>query len=202
METRNSRRSNGPRPHFIAHPPSLRPWDRAPYTFTPVPALPAIPGTSNPARTLSLAGEWRLALHAAASVDPSAALPEIDFDDTIALPAITETARKGPLNPERRLTGLTPVRHIEGAVWYEREFTVPESWNGLRVALDLERTKFAAVWLDGRPLGAQALLCSPHNHGLGMLTPGAHRLALCVDNRRQPVPGDNHQVSEHTQGTA
>ena len=150
---------------------------------------------------LDLTGDWRLSFvgPAALGADESA-LPAIAFDDTIHLPATTETAGKGPLNHERRLGGLTPVRGLAQAVWYERDITIPADCSGRRVILFLERTKHCTVWLDGRRIGFSALLCSPQEHDLGPLTNGTHRLTLRIDNSRKPVPGDNHQTSEHTQG--
>lgn len=148
--------------------------------------------------TLSLAGAWRVCLDAAQREDTPPAAEA--FAAEIILPATTETARLGPLNPDRRADRLTAVRRIEGAVWYERDFAVPESWHGRQVVLFLERTKWCRVWLDDRPLGENPLLCVPHEHALGELAPGPHRLTLLVDNRRKPAPGDNHQTSEHTQG--
>jgi hypothetical protein len=118
----------------------------------------------------------------------------------IELPATTETAGLGPLNPDHRADRLTAVRRIEGAVWYQREFEVPAGWRGRAITLHLERTKWCRVWVDGRLVGENALLCAPHEHRLGRLAPGPHRLTLLVDNRRKPAPGDNHQTSEHTQG--
>lgn len=148
--------------------------------------------------TLSLAGPWRVCLGAAQPDD--APPPYAVFDAEIALPATTETAGLGPLNPDHRTDRLTAVRRIEGAVWYQRDFTVPETWRNRHVVLFLERTKGCRVWLDGRLVGDNALLCAPHEHALGVLAPGPHRLTLLVDNRRKPAPGDNHQTSEHTQG--
>lgn len=148
--------------------------------------------------TLSLAGSWRVCL--GATQPDNAPPPDTAFDAEITLPATTETAGLGPLNPDHRADRLTAVRRIEGAVWYRRDFTVPESWRGRQVHLFLERTKWCRVWLDGRHVGDNALLCAPHEHALGVLEPGPHRLTLLVDNRRKPAPGDNHQTSEHTQG--
>ena len=148
--------------------------------------------------TLSLAGPWRVCLDPARPDD--APPPDAAFDAIIALPATTETAGLGPLNPDHRADRLTAVRRIEGPVWYQRDFTVPDAWRGREVQLLLERTKWCRVWLDGRLVGENALLCVPHEHALGVLAPGPHRLTLLVDNRRKPAPGDNHQTSEHTQG--
>lgn len=148
--------------------------------------------------TLSLAGPWRVCLDAARPDDT----PPTDaaFDAEIILPATTETAGLGPLNADHRADRLTAVRRIEGPVWYQREFVVPADWHDRDITLLLERTKWCRVWLDDRLVGENALLCTPHEHRLGPLAPGTHRLTLLVDNRRKPAPGDNHQTSEHTQG--
>ena len=102
--------------------------------------------------------------------------------------------------PSHRTDRLTAVRRIESPVWYQREIEIPADWSDCEVSLFLERTKWCRVFLDGRPLGDDPILCAPHQRQLGKLTPGSHRLTLCVDNSRRPVPGDNHQSSEHTQG--
>jgi hypothetical protein len=160
-------------------------------------SLSPVHSSPSPA-TLSLAGAWRVRLDPAHPGDTPP--PEGAFADTIHLPATTETAGLGPLNPDHRADRLTAVRRIEGAVWYQREFVVPDAWRGRYVTLLLERTKWCQVWVDGRLVGEKALLCAPHEHRLGELAPGPHRLTLLVDNRRKPAPGDNHQTSEHTQG--
>lgn len=152
-----------------------------------------------PDRCLNLAGDWRL-LIGGPEAEPEHPVPTLPFAEQIELPATTETAGKGPLNPEQLKDGLTAVRKWEGTVWYEREFTIPETWRASPVRLFVERSKWTALWLDGQPLGIQPLLCTPHEQALGILTPGVHRLTLCVDNRKKPAPGDNHQVSLHTQG--
>ncbi|MFT3829061.1 MAG: hypothetical protein QM691_05065 [Opitutaceae bacterium] len=153
-----------------------------------------------PARSLDLSGRWRIqfGVRDAHTFEPTTApLPPVA---EIALPGTTETAGIGALNAEARTAGLTPVRRHVGRVWYEREFSIPDTWRGLALRLHLERTKHTTVWLDGHRVGTCALLTAPHEHDLGPLSPGVHRLTLCIDNSLQPAPGDNHQVSEHTQG--
>jgi beta-galactosidase len=40
------------------------------------------------------------------------------------------------------------------AAWYERAITIPQSWDGRRITLDVEYlNSFANVYLDGRPVG-------------------------------------------------
>ena len=151
---------------------------------------------------LSLAGEWRLVLGGPAPSFPQAALPAVAFDDSIVLPATTETAGKGPLNDARETWNLTRVRKYEGPVWYGRDVDVPAAWAGKRLELLLERTKYSQVWFDGRPMGAQALFGSPQVRSLGSAIPGRHRITIMVDNRseRWPAKGwDAHQNSDATQ---
>jgi hypothetical protein len=153
---------------------------------------------SPPNASLSLAGAWRVSFDA--TCPPDNPPPDNAFTADINLPATTETAGLGPPNPDHRTDRLTAVRRIEGPVWYQREFSVPEAWRGRVGTLFLERTKWCRVWLDGRLIGENAILCAPHKHRVGRLAPGKHRITLLVDNRRKPAPGDNHQTSEHTQG--
>lgn len=72
-----------------------------------------------------------------------------------------------------------------GALWLQREMTVPEDWQGQTVRLFLERVNIASqVWIDGQQAGRQFLsLSAPHTYDLsGLLTPGRHRLTLRIDN--------------------
>jgi hypothetical protein len=52
------------------------------------------------------------------------------------------------------------------------------------VELFLERAHWVSqVWLDDQFIGTQDSLCIPHGYDLGTaLTPGKHRLTLCIDN--------------------
>ena len=150
----------------------------------------------------SLAGDWRIALGGPAPSFPQSALPAVTFDDRIVLPATTETAGKGPLNDARETWNLTRLHKFEGPVWYERNVEVPAAWQGKRLELLLERTKYSQVWFDEKPMGAQALFGSPQTRNLGPAVPGRHRLTVMVDNRseRWPAKGwDAHQNSDATQ---
>jgi hypothetical protein len=161
-------------------------------------AAPQLPAKD----VLSLAGEWRIVLGGPAPTFPQAALPDISYNDRIALPATTETAGMGPLNDARETWNLTRVRKYEGPVWYERVVEVPAAWSGKHLELLLERTKYSQVWCDGQPVGAQALFGSPQVRNLGPAVPGRHRITIMVDNRseRWPAKGwDAHQNSDATQ---
>jgi beta-galactosidase len=98
---------------------------------------------------------------------------------------------------------LQPEKHYVGAAWYQREVEIPASWQGKRVVLSLERPHWETrVWLDGKEIGTNTSLCTPHVYGLGTdLAPGKHRLSIRVDNRLIVNIGPwGHSVSDHTQG--
>lgn len=98
---------------------------------------------------------------------------------------------------------LQPVKYYKGAAWYQKEVTVPEDWNGQFVELFLERCHWESrLWVDDKEVGMQNSLGAPHKYDLtNLLTPGKHRLSLCVDNRVKDIdPGINsHSISDHTQ---
>lgn len=96
---------------------------------------------------------------------------------------------------------LSPVKHYVGAAWYQRDITVPDAWQHKRVTLFLERPHWETrVWLDGRDVGTENSLSTPHRHELGVVSPGKHRLTIRVDNSVKIDVGINaHSVTDHTQ---
>ena len=50
-------------------------------------------------------------------------------------------------------TSLTPMSTLRPA-WYQREIAIPDTWQGKRITLFLERCHWETqVWLDAYPLG-------------------------------------------------
>ncbi|MBI4582966.1 MAG: discoidin domain-containing protein, partial [Planctomycetes bacterium] len=99
---------------------------------------------------------------------------------------------------------LQPEKHYAGAAWYQKEVMVPESWRGRRVTLFLERPHWETrLWADGREIGRQDSLSTPHVYDLSdPLSPGTRRLTLRVDNRMiVPVGVNSHSVSDQTQSS-
>ena len=97
---------------------------------------------------------------------------------------------------------LQPDKHYVGPAWYERDVVIPPEWKDRRVVLHLERPHWQTIaWLDGRVLGSNDSLSTPHEHDLGVVEPGTHRLTIRVDNRMVVDVGTNsHSVTDHTQG--
>jgi len=97
---------------------------------------------------------------------------------------------------------LTPVKYYVGAAWYSRDVEIPQSWEGKRIILFLERCHWESrLWIDGRDQGTSNSLACPHVYDLsGVLKPGKHRIALRIDNRLKIDVGQNaHSVTDHTQ---
>jgi hypothetical protein len=98
---------------------------------------------------------------------------------------------------------LQPEKHYVGAAWYQRDVQIPAGWQGKRVVLSLERPHWETrVWLDGREMGTNSSLCTPHTYELGTgLAEGKHTLTIRVDNRLLVNVGAwAHSVTDHTQG--
>ncbi len=96
-----------------------------------------------------------------------------------------------------------PPRHYIGPAWYEREVTVPPTWQGKRVVLFLERPHWeSTVWIDGKKQGSNRSLVAPHEYDLGQLPPGKHRVAIRVDNSMlMAYRLDAHSVSDSLGGS-
>ncbi len=97
---------------------------------------------------------------------------------------------------------LQPERYYTGAAWYQRDIEIPDSWAARPIVLFLERAHWETrAWIDGHFAGVENSLGTPHEHDLGVLEPGRHRLTLRVDNRMViDIGRDSHSVSDHTQG--
>jgi len=97
---------------------------------------------------------------------------------------------------------LTPDRYYMGAAWYQRDVEVPADWAGRRVGLFLERPHWETrLWVDGKLIGTNNALGTPHEYDLGQLAPGKHSLTVRVDNRLVVDVGEaSHSVGDHTQG--
>jgi hypothetical protein len=92
---------------------------------------------------------------------------------------------------------LTPEKIYVGPAWYRKEVQVPDSWKGRRIVHWESR-----LWVDGREAGLRNSLGAPHEYDLTeLLAPGAHTLALRIDNRIKDIDvgEDAHSVSDHTQ---
>lgn len=141
---------------------------------------------------IDLSGQWLVKLDAEKQETMPQAYPE-----TMTLPGTISAAGLGMPNPAKETGCLTDAYRFEGAVWFMRTFTAGD-WTGEQTMLTLERTRKTTVYLDGRPIGHQESLCTPHRYFLPPVHAGEHTLVIRVDNTDYPTRG-GHLTSPDTQ---
>lgn len=172
---------------------------------------------------LDLQGAWQVYLG-----DCDA--PPTHFLTQMLLPATTETAGIGVFAPDQNnIETLSRVRPYTGAAWFCREVQIPRDWVGMRIFLELERTKYTSIWVDGVKVSENHETIVPQVHELGEAAPffkeltagaptadlpiadlptagaGSHTLAICVSNDLLQDPTfpatlmRGHQYTDDTQ---
>lgn len=148
----------------------------------------------------ALAGAWRFRLDPG-NEGETGGWYKTTLDDVIQLPGTTDENQKGRRNDNTNFTShLSRLYPYCGPAWYQRDVDIPAAWGGKRVTLLLERTKMTTVWVDDQAVGHGDSLAAPQVFDLSAaLTPGRHRLTLCVDNQKRPPVSGGHQLSDDTQ---
>ncbi len=129
---------------------------------------------------INLSGEWRFEIG-----DTDACGFSRELTGRIRLPGTMDDAGLGPKNTKPvTLEGPYRLHDYAGPAWYQRDIEIPAAWSGQRITLFLERCRWVTtVWVDDRLIGAQDSLIAPHVYDLGLaVSPGKHRLTICVDN--------------------
>ncbi|MBR4200191.1 MAG: beta-glucuronidase [Oscillospiraceae bacterium] len=145
---------------------------------------------------LNLQGEWALA------ADPYPCKydnpPEV-FPQTMTLPGTTAQQRIGMRNPAREDGCLTELYPFSGQIWLRKTVRIPDhAFRMPHCTLTLERTRITRLWINGRCIGSENSLCTPHIYDIsGLLTPET-TFIICVKNTDYPVPG-GHMTSPDTQ---
>jgi hypothetical protein len=87
---------------------------------------------------------------------------------------------------------LQPEKYYTGVAWFQRDIEISKDWEGKRVVLFLERVHWESrVWVDGRCVGTNNSLSTPHEYELGVVSgsaaaPAAVRRAPATNT---PPPG-------------
>ncbi len=137
----------------------------------------------------TLAGEWQIRMDPAGEGIRKGWPGEVFAGDPARLPGTVVSNPRIPAaaKPEPgkgNLRGLTAVYSYTGAVWYQTEVVIPDTWRGQRIELFLERCQWETfVWVNDRLQGTRNSLVAPHVYDVSKaLTPGRHRLTVMVDN--------------------
>lgn len=153
---------------------------------------------------ISLEGQWGFLLDTTNAGSMAEQL-SATCTDSLGLPGTTDTNQKGQYNPDMSQTmALSREYQFEGKALYKKTIEIPDSWNQTAIRLFMERTKPTTVWIDGKEIGSNDNVSTPHQYDLSsILTPGKHTLAIQVDNGRNAVPekvfGSSHAYSASTQ---
>ena len=98
---------------------------------------------------------------------------------------------------------LQPDKKYTGAAWYQKTITIPETWEGKTVWINLERPHWeSTLWVNGAEVGMQNSLATPHRFNISdYLSIGENQIAIRIDNRTKDIDvGENsHSISDHTQ---
>ena len=102
--------------------------------------------------TLSLAGKWHFELDLTAT--KGFTLGQSDgqiatLSDALYLPGSTDEAKKGYPNTKQHLDHLSRSYIYVGPAWYQREITIPESWQGKHIKLFLRALSLGDASLAG-----------------------------------------------------
>ena len=195
------------------------------YLYTGLLALNLASCIQEKPNELDLSGEWKLQLTSPEVTQ----IPEEGFDQVVRLPgSLQEQGYGEDINLQTKWTGqivdsawytspeyeryrqpgnikvpfwLNPEKHYVGVAWYQKQVTIPAGWEARPVVLELERAHWTTtLYVDGKPMGEQVSLQTPHRYVLQGLAPGQHTFTLKVDNRLYVNVGANaHSVSDHTQ---
>ena len=128
---------------------------------------------------LSLNGDWQF---------------EIDQSDTGIERGLLERDLEGsitvPFCPESKLSGIENQDYLN-AVWYRREVSIPESWQGRRVLLHFQAVDYdATVWVNGSEVGRHRGGFSPFSCDLEGVASAGDSVSLIVRAR------DTHKVPQ------
>jgi hypothetical protein len=152
---------------------------------------------------ITLDGSWKFALDSS-GIGINEKWYSQSLTDSVTLPGTLDENNKGIPNRNRQETmRLSRELMYAGMAWYQKEVTIPDSWNGQYITLIMERTKPSSVWVDTIKAGSCQNLLTPHNYDLTkLLTPGKHAITILVNNSNSAVPRGitgSHAWTEHTQ---
>jgi len=151
---------------------------------------------------LHLEGTWKLALMEGQQEAEQLDVQSVLFNSEMSLPGTTDEAEKGIRNSDStNLISLTRRYLFEGFAFYQREIIIPDSWDGKRIVLHMERTRKSHVYVDDVHVGSESHYSVPHEYDLAdKLDPGKHILTIAVDNTLEGWhTAGSHSTSDHTQ---
>lgn len=144
-------------------------------------------------RKIDISGDWQVALDSL-DVGVTEKWFEHGFSDKITLPGtLCEAGYGDPCQLEPTISreiflNLKRKYDYVGVAWYNRKVNIPNSWQGKKICMLLERVIWESqVWIDGQNVEQiNESLSTPHIFELTeYLTPGEHTISIRIDNRKK-----------------
>ncbi|MCX6225327.1 MAG: hypothetical protein NTV01_11375 [Bacteroidia bacterium] len=172
--------------------------------FIAICILPAFQLLHAQKQTIDLSGSWGFQLDPndfERAFENSGAHKDLLLDK-VSLPGTTDSNHKGIKTTNKPINRLSRYYEYVGPAWYQKDILIPEDWKDKSIQLFFERILWiSSVYVDGKLAGNEKSFSTPHKYDLtSVLTPGRHRLTVCVDNRVPPeFDRWSHAFSEYTQ---
>lgn len=142
-----------------------------------------------------LDGTWQLAMVPAPAL---ANVPPAEYPQTMQLPGTTAQQQLGTYNTAREEGVLTERYPFAGQIWLRRVVQITPAQCRRHAELVLERTRITTLFVNGRRVGGEKSLCTPHRYDLTGLLTEETELVLCVQNTEYPTKG-GHMTAPDTQ---
>lgn len=126
------------------------------------------------AEWINLNGEWTYTIDNVASGYENGAYKSEGFDGKIIV----------PFSPESKLSGVEHKDFING-IWYHRDITVPEEWNGKNIKLNFGAVYYKSeIYIDGKLAGRHFGGTSSFSLDItSFITPGqSHNLVVLAES--------------------
>ena len=158
-------------------------------------------------QSISLKGNWEVILDSLKAGEDSKWFTGSFKGRKIQLPGTLddagigkETAHDTTLINKPVLLALTRKHNYIGAAWYKKELLLSKDLDNAE--LFLERVIWKSdCWIDGRYIGGEESLSTPHKFRPGKLKAGKHLIVIRIDNTKQHDISYNDFAHAYTNGT-
>lgn len=155
---------------------------------------------------ISLKGQWNFRLDSL-NVGYNQNWQNQKFTDKITLPGTLDDARIGKkasvdtnVMNKKVMLMLTRKHSYIGAAWYQKEINVSKELEN--ATLFLERVIWKTdCWIDGKYIGNQLSLSTPHLFKTGKLSAGKHNIVFRIDNSKHHDISLDNMAHAYTDGT-
>lgn len=160
------------------------------------------------AQDITLKGKWKVKIDSLDKGSKENWQHQKEFEgQSILLPGTLDDAKIGSapslditvLNKEI-MTQLTRKHRYVGIAWYQKEINISRNIENGEIFLERVIWK-TDCYLDGKFIGTQESLSTPHKFNTGPLKAGKHTIVLKIDNSKQHEVSLKNMAHAYTDGT-